>query len=216
MVCKVCAQDLPATTEFFYRDRATLRLTCKRCTLESQKASYDADPTARLAHSRRWRNENRDRAIAASSRAYYENREERLAKEKARYHSDPEVRAKKIENAKRWTSANAAKSREIKRRSQLSHPDTKRHNKMARRARERNALVERVEASKVLKSFGHRCFYCAKRLGKGFHIDHKTPLSRGGLHCYANVVPSCPSCNVRKSSKTAEAFLAALGRLPLS
>lgn len=216
MTCKTCLADFPATTEFFYRDRATLRLSCKRCTLAAEHERYKLDPSKKIEVSRRWRVANHERAKANSKRAYYANRAERLAAERERYRSDPQVRARKIAHAKQWAQDNAERTRALKRESEARHPETKRNSKMARRARERKAMVERVDVLQVLESFGHRCFYCLKKLGKNFHIDHKTPLSKGGLHCYANVVPSCPKCNVRKSAKTAESYLAALGRLPLA
>jgi 5-methylcytosine-specific restriction endonuclease McrA len=35
----------------------------------------------------------------------------------------------------------------------------------------------------------------------GKHIDHIVPLSRGGLHCYANVQVAHSRCNLRKRNK---------------
>lgn len=41
----------------------------------------------------------------------------------------------------------------------------------------------------------------------GRHVDHILALSRGGLHCDANVQLLCPSCNRRKSTKNFDDFL---------
>lgn len=49
------------------------------------------------------------------------------------------------------------------------------------------------------------CLYC----GKTFHSrdlsrDHVTPVSRGGLNAWTNVVSSCRRCNNRKADRTPE------------
>jgi len=49
-----------------------------------------------------------------------------------------------------------------------------------------------------------------------FHVDHKTPLTRGGNNSPENLCCACPSCNFRKGTKTAEEFIelrAEMGRL---
>lgn len=38
------------------------------------------------------------------------------------------------------------------------------------------------------------------------HIEHKIPLSRGGLHAIENLDISCQSCNCSKNTKTVEEF----------
>lgn len=50
-----------------------------------------------------------------------------------------------------------------------------------------------------------KCFYCKSKLDI-FHVDHKIPLSRGGLHDENNLCLACPSCNLKKHAKTEEEF----------
>ena len=51
----------------------------------------------------------------------------------------------------------------------------------------------------------HRCYWCKCRLGKqahsDYHPDHVMPLALGGSNDAANIVASCPSCNIRKQDK---------------
>lgn len=63
------------------------------------------------------------------------------------------------------------------------------------------------------KSNGH-CWYCGDQLQKGWHVDHFLPLGRNhdgtcdnpeNDHI-DNLVPSCPSCNIMKSSMDIETF----------
>lgn len=48
-------------------------------------------------------------------------------------------------------------------------------------------------------------YYCGEILTTP-HLEHKTPLSRGGLHDLHNICLSCPQCNLRKGTKTEEEF----------
>ena len=50
--------------------------------------------------------------------------------------------------------------------------------------------------------FGGYCAYCLAPLGDDVHMDHMTPLSRGGNHTLSNVVPCCKSCNSKKYTRT--------------
>ncbi|MCY4781748.1 HNH endonuclease [Sphingobacterium sp. UT-1RO-CII-1] len=63
--------------------------------------------------------------------------------------------------------------------------------------------------------FGGRCAYCGCELGKTFHADHIEPIKRdwvnGGCehperNTLENFNPSCPSCNIVKSSMPLESF----------
>lgn len=52
-----------------------------------------------------------------------------------------------------------------------------------------------------------RCAGCRRSLGPlyanppGYHVDHVTPLSRGGHNGPANLQLLCPKCNVRKAAR---------------
>jgi hypothetical protein len=62
------------------------------------------------------------------------------------------------------------------------------------------------------KSQGN-CWYCGVILAKGWHVDHFYPVVRVGdamlypeLDTIDNMVPSCPQCNMMKSSMPIESF----------
>ena len=43
------------------------------------------------------------------------------------------------------------------------------------------------------------CLYCGVDLHKsGYHLDHRIPLSRNGIHFWTNFQILCPKCNIRK------------------
>lgn len=47
------------------------------------------------------------------------------------------------------------------------------------------------------------CYYCKTEiLPDDMHIDHKTPVARGGTNSRRNLVLSCARCNLQKGKKT--------------
>ena len=68
----------------------------------------------------------------------------------------------------------------------------------------------------VEEKTGGKCFYCGIKLTKiyffdergnvvsthhNWHVDHVKPLSKGGTYDIENLVPSCPTCNMKKGAK---------------
>ena len=51
----------------------------------------------------------------------------------------------------------------------------------------------------ILKTCGYRCVYCGKK-SKKLTRDHLTPLAHGGSHTKSNILPSCGTCNRKKST----------------
>ncbi|PZS10384.1 MAG: hypothetical protein DLM70_00605 [Chloroflexi bacterium] len=64
-----------------------------------------------------------------------------------------------------------------------------------------------AEWREIVAYFDARCAYCGER-AETMHREHMIPLIRGGDHTAANIVPACPSCNLRKSTKTLIEWLA--------
>jgi len=47
-----------------------------------------------------------------------------------------------------------------------------------------------------------RCYYCGIRLTPfNFHVDHETPLSKGGSNEINNLLPACSVCNLEKKDR---------------
>jgi 5-methylcytosine-specific restriction endonuclease McrA len=75
--------------------------------------------------------------------------------------------------------------------------------KQRRRARKVSVpsdLTARVVRDVFIASDGV-CSYCLKVSGQ-LHLEHCTPLSRGGWNTIDNVVVACSSCNLSKGTKT--------------
>ena len=53
-----------------------------------------------------------------------------------------------------------------------------------------------------MKAQGHKCALCKADLKKVKpHLDHITPLSKGGAHETGNLQVLCRSCNLQKKDK---------------
>jgi hypothetical protein len=72
-------------------------------------------------------------------------------------------------------------------------------------ARMRNDYVPPLNNQTLFKRDGHLCLYCGERFPKaGLSRDHVTPLSRGGLNHWNNVVTACVRCNSHKAGRRPE------------
>ena len=61
---------------------------------------------------------------------------------------------------------------------------------------------------------GGKCPNCKAKLAlTGHHLDHITPLSRGGLNVDGNVQLLCPPCNLTKAAKDPIEWAQQNGRL---
>lgn len=60
----------------------------------------------------------------------------------------------------------------------------------------------------ILQSYENRCAYCGE--SARLTIDHRVPLSRGGLNSSDNIKPACRSCNSKKATRSEDDFLQAL------
>lgn len=77
---------------------------------------------------------------------------------------------------------------------------TQRSAKARRRTVEREGRVTVAEWTAVVTRFRNACAYCGAQNVK-LTMDHVVPLSRGGAHTPANVVPACTPCNSAKCDR---------------
>jgi hypothetical protein len=53
----------------------------------------------------------------------------------------------------------------------------------------------------LYKSQKGKCWWCGKKVGEKYHVDHRIPLVKGGTNHPRNLVISCPFCNQSKHDK---------------
>ena len=75
--------------------------------------------------------------------------------------------------------------------------------------------ISKSKRAIVYHKFNGRCAYCGEKIPVNkFHVDHIKPKFRGytppftekGTNHIDNLNPSCPSCNIAKSTFTVEQF----------
>lgn len=75
--------------------------------------------------------------------------------------------------------------------------------RLAWEQRRRSRLTGYVSPDIIALLREQSCYYCGKfePLRRNRTIDHRVPISKGGLHIQENLVPSCRSCNASKGNK---------------
>jgi 5-methylcytosine-specific restriction endonuclease McrA len=107
---------------------------------------------------------------------------------RTRYQKDPE---RYVEASRIWAEENPDRVRELKRKKEA-----------ARRFRKRNAFIEIVDPKAVFERDLGICQICKEPVDpEDYHIDHVTPLVKGGMHSYANSQLAHPRCNLVKGAK---------------
>lgn len=171
--CSRCKRYLPATNEYFHRNRATkdgFQHYCKECQLAVAKRYREQNPDKAKESNRKWHNENLDIAHLIQRRWYEANREKRL-----KYYS-------------RWRRSNRNATRQ--------HSAKRRARKLGAGG-EISALDIKLQYDRQLG----KCYWCGRNVGESYHVDHVIPLSRGGSNTPCNIVIACPTCNYSKKDK---------------
>lgn len=91
-----------------------------------------------------------------------------------------------------------------------SGPKYRRTHRMAQRARAARLKaageIRPGDIRKLMDGQRGRCWWCSRRLGDKFHLDHRIPLAKGGNSDAGIIVLSCPPCNLSKHAKLPHEF----------
>ena len=180
---------------------AATRASCAKCrgSRTGNHVSYCIE--CYRAYKRAWYQKNRDTERARC--AAYNKRNPHVPAAAMRRHREkyPE-RAARLQREYRTASPEKFRmwdrERRVKRKAQI------------------NATVDKITAkqwSDINAAFQHHCVYCLKPFAR-LTMDHIIPLSRGGDHTAANIVPACSRCNSSKNARHHLDFVARkFGRL---
>ena len=144
---------------------------------------------------------NKD-AISTRRKNYYQREKDRIKKkvmDRYKENSGP-----KKEYAKQYRKRYLGKIRALAK--------VRKHRRRARLAAV-HSTCRPNDVTRIRKMQNGKCAYCRKKLGNAYHIDHITPISKGGTNDAKNIQITCPSCNLRKSAKDATDFARELGLL---
>lgn len=165
---------------------------------EWKRTHYQRHKEEIKARVRRYARENRDK-IKRRSAAYY--------------------RANKKAHRERFRAMYAEKGAEIRarvREYREANPGKVRAWNADRRARVRDAegTMPPGTVKRLLKRQKHRCVACRADLREtGYHLDHRTPLARGGTNRPSNAQLLCPPCNFSKGARDPVEFMQEKGWL---
>ena len=172
-------------------ERYKLCITCREYARKVMQKYRKLHPTKSQAY----RSSHREQ-ISAYRRQYTQMNREELHRKRRQYYLDN-------------YELELARHRQWKK----DTPEKHRINGHNRRARKRTngGTFNFKELNELFEKQEGFCVYCGELLYSSFdkdiHIDHKTPISRGGSNDISNIALSCATCNLQKGAKTAEEFI---------
>lgn len=209
---KILAIDPGPVESAFDARRDELRQRCKRY--------YEANKAKRLLKMKEYRSRNKEKIAVHKNKPVVKarNKETHKAwrasnlahlaeKQKAFRLARPDA-FKAYEKKRPVTKERRQKRNAASKQWHRLNPDKRAASYHKRRAVIKTEGSLTGQELRVIRLRDTTCFYCRGPLnnnGRG-HIEHLTPLSRGGLHVASNVVIACVACNLKKGTKTAEEF----------
>lgn len=216
-LCGTCKKELPATAEYFHRDKSKkdgLTSCCKLCVKVHKKRWYDANHDHAIAYSKQWVADNYEHVLMMhrewgkqnpqKKKQYNDNwkannREKHLASRRRRYVLHAETRRLEVAD---WRKQN---------------PDKVRIQFKVRQSRKRSAegTHSPTDFMQIYHEQNERCAYCGISISleiKGdIHVDHIIPLSGGGSNWPENLALTCAYCNLSKGNKSLHEWMLSRG-----
>lgn len=210
--CSKCRVDKPATLEFFYWNKSRNKLSprCKECQKGLSNTKYIpkrepkepvSDGYRRCSHclqelpaTLEWFESNSKSNVGLSwwcRECCNKSRMEAYRKRpKKKQNREPDSEEQKQRNRER---AKKPESKLLKRAYNHKYKASKRNAKGSHTAE---------DITLQFKSQRGKCWHCGKKLDPdNYHVDHLTPLSRGGSNAADNIVITCPFCNLSKHNR---------------
>jgi len=187
--CKVCGKDVYSYPS---RPRKVCSVACREAA-KAAKRHNSEDDTFRCSKCREWK--PRDQFIRG-----------RFGKPHShckRCNSDWFAERRGADPEKRKPYVEAYRLTEEQKKANKRASNHMQH--QARRAA--GPAPSKWEIGRLLCEQDARCAYCKQLLSGQYHIDHKTPVSRGGKNDLENLHLTCPRCNLLKGAMTHEEFL---------
>ena len=175
-ICTKCGRELPLAEFYKGRGKYGRVAPCKRC-YAAYNAAYRATPKGK------------------TTQAKYEASPEGKAA-RAKYRASPEGKAAQA----KYEASPKRKAARAKYKASPKGKATIKRKKFKRRSRFNiDPILTADEWEKILDLYDNRCAYCGAKAD--LQQDHIIPVSKGGKHEAANVVPSCRRCNSFKRVK---------------
>lgn len=208
-ICTKCGRELPATSEYFHKNKRTpdgLYYRCKKCKSEDDK-EYRIRNKSKLRVKRKiqyWQNveHNRDQTRQwallnkekkkTSDRQYYEKNKDRIKKYSRNHYQLNRKKHYKLSLC--WRNQNPTLYGQYQKKYA--------HKRRLTIGCVRHDLTNN-EWEKIKIAFGSNCAYCGNYCDSPTQ-EHFIPVSRHGEYTKHNIIPACLSCNSSKQDKPFE------------
>lgn len=139
--------------------------------------------------------------VQCSKDKFEENRDERIKLLEA-WGLKNKDRLREAQNEWRRKNPESQRATDKKRRESVDGRKKKAIYQRIREAKKRSSggSFKKEDVDRMIIDQGNKCVYCRKELDE-FHIDHMTPVSRGGSSDPDNLQLLCPPCNLSKGNK---------------
>ena len=193
-VCTKCQEEYPATTEHFNKKQTGkygLTSRCKVCISHCRKKYYEENKEKILLKDKEHRSKNKDKIYEVQKKWVRANRK-RVQETKKKW------RDKNPDYNKQYYKKNKEQIRDAQKLYQKQNPILVKNISAKRRARKIEQLPHYANLDLI------KLIY--KNCPDGYHVDHMTPLAKGGLHHESNLCYLPASVNQSKYAKTIEEF----------
>lgn len=171
-------------------------LTNREAILAATKAWQAKNPGKVLEIVRRWQEANPDKVRRAQAK-WQEKHPECARRNAQNYRAQNPEKTK--EATRRWRASNYAQWSASNRLWKEKNPD-----KVKATTHNRRRAPGRLSAVDIAAIMTEPCAYCG---APAEHLEHCTPVSRGGWNVVENCVAACARCNQAKCKKTVLEFL---------
>jgi 5-methylcytosine-specific restriction endonuclease McrA len=206
--CSKCKQQKPLT-DFSPRKKSKdgKECLCKNCHNEISRKSYAKNIEKERGRAKKryadhpesilnWKKKNPDK-VKKAVRKWQSKHPEIVKKANRKFHNSH--KKERYQFTKRWRKDHPMK---------VKAANHKRRKSLEAAGGLLDTTIKLIYEDNIKRYGTLTCYLCLKPipLGKD-HLEHKTPLSRGGTNEYHNLGVACQHCNCSKHNKTEKEFM---------
>lgn len=199
-VCRRCGQDTPYDQLVKNKHcRDGVDALCKLCSVTLAKQWHQNNPDQARKNKRLYKKRHPDRIKRQAHELYTKTK---ATKNQYRHQYYIKNREKELNAAKRYRES--TKGRAVQKAAQSVRRGRKKGAEGSYTANDVAAQYKRQKGT---------CYWCGRRVGKTYHVDHVIPLAKGGSNGPDNIVIACPQCNQSKNDKLPHEWEGSGGKL---
>lgn len=164
---------------------------------------------------KKWYAKNSDRHKKKNMEYFFKNKNSILAETKKKYDNDPLLRLRLSERGRLYYVSNKDIVKKRVKAWQSNNPDKVKSFQHKNRATRKNVegFFTEKDIQRIAKQQKYKCAYCYVNIKNVKHIDHIISIKMGGSNWPKNIQLTCPTHNMKKSSKDPLVFAREIGLL---